>query len=136
MKKLLMVISTLAILFSASSYAGIQIGINEPGINLQVGVQDTRGYYWDGYQWRDPMWWHQYRPVPVVIAPPPHFMPPPRPMPPPMPMPHYGPAPGPRFVPAGGPRPMPAPGHPRDFGPHSGPGGEHLHDHGGFRHPR
>ncbi|AAM85072.1 hypothetical protein y1501 [Yersinia pestis KIM10+] len=34
-----------------------------PSISLQIGEQDRRGNYWDGYDWRDRQWWlnHQGR---------------------------------------------------------------------------
>ncbi len=33
-----------------------------PGVTLQLGDRDRRGYYWDGGQWREPRWWNdRYR---------------------------------------------------------------------------
>ncbi|WP_406706230.1 DUF2502 domain-containing protein [Sodalis sp.] len=26
-----------------------------------LGDRDRRGYYWDGYDWRPPQWWHDHR---------------------------------------------------------------------------
>ncbi|MBC3382386.1 DUF2502 domain-containing protein [Serratia fonticola] len=32
-----------------------------PGVSLQIGDQDKRGNYWDGYDWRDRDWWHDHQ---------------------------------------------------------------------------
>lgn len=32
-----------------------------PGVSLQIGDQDKRGNYWDGYDWRDRDWWHGHQ---------------------------------------------------------------------------
>ena len=32
------------------------------------GDQDRRGYYWDGYDWRPPQWWHAHRAAVWVSA--------------------------------------------------------------------
>ena len=29
-----------------------------PGVSLQLGERDRRGYYWDGGNWREPRWWN------------------------------------------------------------------------------
>ncbi|MGP4132782.1 DUF2502 domain-containing protein [Pantoea tagorei] len=37
--------------------AGASISL-APGVTLNLGDQDRRGYYWDGGRWREPRWWH------------------------------------------------------------------------------
>lgn len=39
----------------------VSLDINMPGINLHLGDQDKRGYYWDGYDWQPPQWWKDHR---------------------------------------------------------------------------
>ncbi|WKZ90915.1 DUF2502 domain-containing protein [Chimaeribacter arupi] len=41
--------------------AGVSLDINVPGVSLHLGDQDKRGYYWDGYDWRPPQWWHEHK---------------------------------------------------------------------------
>jgi len=41
--------------------AGVSIDIHSPGISIQLGDRDQRGYYWDGYDWRAPAWWHDWQ---------------------------------------------------------------------------
>ena len=33
------------------------ISISVPGLSINIGSRDDRGYYWDGYDWRSPYWW-------------------------------------------------------------------------------
>lgn len=40
--------------------AGVSININTPGVSISIGDRDNRGYYWDGYDWRAPKWWHAH----------------------------------------------------------------------------
>ncbi len=40
--------------------AGVSININTPGVSVSIGDRDNRGYYWDGYDWRAPKWWHAH----------------------------------------------------------------------------
>ncbi|WHZ41785.1 DUF2502 domain-containing protein [Rahnella bonaserana] len=35
--------------------------LNTPGLSINIGDRDNRGYYWDGYDWRNPGWWNSYR---------------------------------------------------------------------------
>jgi len=42
------------------SHAGVELGVDVPGLSLHIGDQDRRGYYWDGDDWRDPHWWHHH----------------------------------------------------------------------------
>ncbi|QTF07245.1 DUF2502 domain-containing protein [Brenneria izadpanahii] len=32
-----------------------------PGVTLNIGDRDRRGYYWDGYDWRSERWWREHR---------------------------------------------------------------------------
>ncbi|CNB36570.1 DUF2502 domain-containing protein [Yersinia intermedia] len=32
-----------------------------PSVSLQIGEQDRRGNYWDGYDWRDQRWWQDHQ---------------------------------------------------------------------------
>ena len=41
--------------------ANVVVDINTPGVTLHIGDQDHRGYYWDGYDWRAPQWWHAHQ---------------------------------------------------------------------------
>lgn len=34
------------------------VSINVPGISINIGDRDRRGYHWDGYDWRDSRWWN------------------------------------------------------------------------------
>lgn len=45
----------------AIAQAGVSLDINVPGVSLHLGDQDNRGYYWDGYDWRPPQWWHSHK---------------------------------------------------------------------------
>ena len=40
--------------------ANVSININTPGASIHIGDQDKRGYFWDGYDWRQPAWWKQH----------------------------------------------------------------------------
>lgn len=41
--------------------ANVVVDVNMPGVTLHIGDQDHRGYYWDGYDWRAPQWWHAHQ---------------------------------------------------------------------------
>ncbi|WP_338494843.1 DUF2502 domain-containing protein [Erwinia aphidicola] len=41
--------------------AAVGIDIRSPGVSIHLGDRDTRGYYWDGYDWRAPRWWHDHQ---------------------------------------------------------------------------
>lgn len=41
--------------------AGMTVDVNAPGMTIHIGDQDHRGYYWDGYDWRAPQWWHAHQ---------------------------------------------------------------------------
>ncbi len=34
--------------------------IEAPGVTITFGSRDNRGYYWDGYDWRDPGYWRTH----------------------------------------------------------------------------
>ena len=34
--------------------------IQAPGVTVTFGSRDNRGYYWDGYEYRDPSYWKQH----------------------------------------------------------------------------
>ncbi|AHF77121.1 hypothetical protein Sant_2073 [Sodalis praecaptivus] len=137
------VLSVALLLPVGNALAGVAVEIVTPGVVLHLGDRDRRGYYWDGYDWRPPQWWHEHRGRywgernrhgyywngwRWVTT-----LPPRRHHPPPPPPPHfYRPPPvHPPRVPAHPPRP-PA-GAPHHGGPHGQ--GHHAkpapHDHGG-----
>ncbi|OVZ84391.1 hypothetical protein CBW54_14925 [Yersinia kristensenii] len=60
MKKYLLLLSVLS-LMPLTVQADVSLDINIPGVSLHLGDQDNRGYYWDGYDWRPPQWWHEHR---------------------------------------------------------------------------
>ncbi|CQH06113.1 DUF2502 domain-containing protein [Yersinia enterocolitica] len=60
MKKTLLLLGVLS-LMPQIVQADVSLDINVPGVSLHLGDQDKRGYYWDGYDWRPPQWWHEHR---------------------------------------------------------------------------
>lgn len=36
------------------------VRIQAPGVTVTFGARDNRGYYWDGYEYRDPGYWNQH----------------------------------------------------------------------------
>lgn len=60
MKKYLLLLGVLS-LMPLAVQADVSLDINMPGVSLHLGDQDNRGYYWDGYDWRPPQWWHEHR---------------------------------------------------------------------------
>ncbi|MFT2788752.1 DUF2502 domain-containing protein [Serratia sp. T13T92] len=60
MKKILLLVC-LPLLLPMAAQADVSIDINVPGVSLHLGDQDKRGYYWDGYDWRPPQWWHEHQ---------------------------------------------------------------------------
>ncbi|MFL4555871.1 DUF2502 domain-containing protein [Yersinia kristensenii] len=60
MKKYLLLLGILS-LMPLIAQANVSLDINIPGVSLHLGDQDNRGYYWDGYDWRPPQWWHEHR---------------------------------------------------------------------------
>ncbi len=41
--------------------ANVSVNIHTPGVSIHIGDRDKRGYYWDGYDWRQPTWWKQHQ---------------------------------------------------------------------------
>ncbi|CAI1535561.1 Protein of uncharacterised function (DUF2502) [Serratia quinivorans] len=60
MKKILLLVC-LPLLLPVAAQADVSIDINVPGVAVHLGDQDRRGYYWDGYDWRPPQWWHEHQ---------------------------------------------------------------------------
>jgi len=58
-KSLLLLCCVLAL--PAVVQAAVTVDVNMPGVTLHIGDQDHRGYYWDGYDWRAPQWWHAHQ---------------------------------------------------------------------------
>lgn len=58
-KSLLLLCTILAL--PAVSHAGVTLDVNVPGVSVHIGERDTRGYYWDGYDWRPPQWWRAHQ---------------------------------------------------------------------------
>jgi hypothetical protein len=36
------------------------VRVQAPGVTVTFGSRDTRGYYWDGYDWRDRNYWQRH----------------------------------------------------------------------------
>ena len=56
----LMVVSPL---FAHAVDINVDVGdvrVHAPGVNVTFGSRDVRGYYWDGYDYRDPSYWKQH----------------------------------------------------------------------------
>lgn len=60
MKNFLLLVC-LPLLLPVAAQADVSIDINVPGVSVHLGDQDRRGYYWDGYDWRPPQWWHAHQ---------------------------------------------------------------------------
>ncbi|HEJ9094781.1 TPA: DUF2502 domain-containing protein [Serratia odorifera] len=60
MKKRLLLVC-LPLLLPLAAQAEVSIDINVPGASVHLGDRDHRGYYWDGYDWRPPQWWHAHQ---------------------------------------------------------------------------
>lgn len=60
MKKSLLLLCC-ALALPVIAQANVSIDLNVPGVSLHLGDQDQRGYYWDGYDWRPPQWWHEHQ---------------------------------------------------------------------------
>ncbi|HFF8973246.1 DUF2502 domain-containing protein [Serratia marcescens] len=60
MKKILLLVC-IPLLLPLAAQADVSVDINVPGVSLHLGDQDRRGYYWDGYDWRPPQWWHAHQ---------------------------------------------------------------------------
>jgi hypothetical protein len=64
MKKILFVSLVAALpLFASAADINVNLGavrIDAPGVSVTFGTRDTRGYYWDGYEYRDPDYWRRH----------------------------------------------------------------------------
>ncbi|MCS3408912.1 DUF2502 domain-containing protein [Serratia sp. AKBS12] len=60
MNKILLLVC-LPLLLPLAVQAEIAIDIKVPGASVHLGDRDHRGYYWDGYDWRPPQWWHDHQ---------------------------------------------------------------------------
>lgn len=64
MKKILMLVAlATAPLFAQALDLNVNLGntrIEAPGVTVTFGSRDTRGYYWDGYVWREPRYWQEH----------------------------------------------------------------------------
>ncbi|TJZ65003.1 DUF2502 domain-containing protein [Chitiniphilus eburneus] len=62
MRKSLLIAAIIALpaCFQAQA-ADVNVSISAPGVSIQIGDRDQRGYYWDGYDWREPRWWHDHQ---------------------------------------------------------------------------
>jgi hypothetical protein len=58
-KALLILCAALAVPVVAKA-ADISVDLNVGGVAVHIGDRDPRGYYWDGYDWRAPQWWHEH----------------------------------------------------------------------------
>jgi len=54
------IILMLALLVPCGAMANVSFNVHTEGISFHIGQQDHRGYYWDGYGWRSPEWWHAH----------------------------------------------------------------------------
>lgn len=36
------------------------VRVQAPGVTVTFGSRNDRGYYWDGYDWRDPDYWKRH----------------------------------------------------------------------------
>ena len=62
-KLLLAVLIAASPLVSTASDVNVNLGsvrIQAPGITVTFGAQDNRGYYWDGYDYREPKYWKEH----------------------------------------------------------------------------
>jgi len=46
---------------AAPAVQASSFSLNTPGLSINIGDRDRRGYYWDGYDWRDSRWWNSHR---------------------------------------------------------------------------
>lgn len=60
MKKSLLLLCC-ALALPVIAQANVSVDVNVPGVSVHLGDQDHRGYYWDGYDWRPPQWWHDHQ---------------------------------------------------------------------------
>ena len=64
MKKILLtaLLGALPLLASAADI-NVNLGsvrVDAPGVSVTFGARNDRGYYWDGYEYRDPDYWRRH----------------------------------------------------------------------------
>ena len=37
------------------------VRVDAPGVSVTFGSRNDRGYYWDGYDWREPRYWQEHQ---------------------------------------------------------------------------
>lgn len=50
-------------LFANAGDINVNLGnvrVEAPGVTVTFGTRDNRGYYWDGYEYRDPRYWKDH----------------------------------------------------------------------------
>ena len=60
MKKMQSIVLALSLVLVAPMAAQAAEITLVPSVKLQIGDRDNRGYYWDGYDYRDPSYWKQH----------------------------------------------------------------------------
>lgn len=64
MKKILLALAIAATpLLAAAVDLNVNLGnvrIDAPGVSVTFGSRNDRGYYWDGYDWREPTYWREH----------------------------------------------------------------------------
>ena len=64
MKKILMLLAIAsAPLLAQAVDVNVNLGnvrVDAPGVSVTFGSRNDRGYYWDGYDWRDPDYWRRH----------------------------------------------------------------------------
>ena len=45
---------------AAPAVEASSFSLSTPGLSINIGDRDRRGYYWDGYDWRDAGWWNNH----------------------------------------------------------------------------
>ncbi|MFV5214491.1 DUF2502 domain-containing protein [Azonexus caeni] len=62
-KTLLLALFAATPLFGNASDIRVDIGdvrVQAGGVTVTFGSRDKRGYYWDGYEWREPRYWKRH----------------------------------------------------------------------------
>ncbi len=64
MKKIAIVMAVLALpSFVNAIDVNVDVGnvrVEAPGVKVTFGSRDSRGYYWDGYEYRSPSYWREH----------------------------------------------------------------------------
>ncbi len=64
MQKLVLAAALVALpLFAQASDIRVELGgvrVQAPGVSITFGSRDNRGYYWDGYEYREPAYWKKH----------------------------------------------------------------------------